>query len=83
MNLSQKLKNLKKKQIIFNPRNKMKKEMSKKEKAVYEGWAIVNRPSNEFFVLFKADKEEAERIMEKIVPIVGKLQLVKVRVVEE
>ena len=53
-----------------------------KELAEYKGWAIVNRPSNTFFVLFRADKYEAENIMEKIVPITGKLELVEVVVKE-
>lgn len=56
--------------------------MKKQKQAIYEGWAIVNRPSNEFFVLFRADKRDAENILEKIVSIRGKFELIKVKVEE-
>ena len=49
----------------------------KSKKAVYEGWALVNKPSNQFFILFRADKEEVESIKGKMIPIVGKFKVIK------
>ena len=50
------------------------------KKAQYKGFALVNRPSNQFFILFRATKEEVEDILEKIVPVKGKLEIVEVEV---
>ena len=54
----------------------------KKEKAKYQGWALVNRPSNQFFILFRSTREEVEDIKEKIIPVVGKFEIIEVEVKE-
>ena len=51
-------------------------------KATYKGYALVNRPSNEFYVIFRADKQEVEDIKSKIIPMVGKLEIVEIEVKE-
>ena len=56
--------------------------MKEKTSAIYQGWALVNRPSNEFFILFRANREEVEEIREKIVPITGKFEIIAVEVRE-
>ena len=61
---------------------KEKIEFTDKCKAKYKGYAIVNRPSNVFLILFQADKQDAVNILDKIVPIVGKLELIEVEVRE-
>ena len=50
------------------------------KKAVYKGFALVNKPSNEFYVIFRADRREVENIKEKIIPLIGKLEIVEIEV---
>ena len=50
--------------------------------AKYRGFALVNRPSNEFFILFRQTREQIEDIKEKIVPLTGRFEVIEVEVNE-